>query len=114
MSEFSVVITTVDQSDLARKMADCLVESSLAACVQIHGPIFSVYRWQGQIQHSDEWVCWVKTRTDLAPALMELIKKIHGYEVPQIVSFPLQSAADSYAQWLRDVTLPLEESSHGH
>src|SRR5690606_16043695 len=55
-----VTTTTATDSD-ARALAQGLVEARLAACVQVVGPITSVYRWEGEVQVDDEWLCLAKT-----------------------------------------------------
>ncbi len=56
--------TTTGDHELAERIATELVDRRLAACVQITGPITSIYRWQGQIERAEEWLCVAKTTTD--------------------------------------------------
>jgi len=100
MSRYLQVITTTETNDDAEKIARLLVESRLAACVQIVGPIRSIYRWQGQVETSQEWQCWIKTRAERLEELQEAIRRAHPYQVPEILALPVESGSSSYLRWL--------------
>lgn len=97
------VITTVGASEDARRIAGALVERRLAACVQIVGPIESVYRWQGKVETAQEWQCWIKTRGDLYASVAEAIRELHPYELPEILTMPAE-ASKPYLEWLKRET----------
>ncbi len=105
MSPYIQVVTTTETHEDAEKIARTLVESRLAACVQIVGPIRSIYRWQGQIQTSQEWQCWAKTRSERWAEVEEAIRRLHPYEVPEILAVPVEAGSASYLKWL-DEQLP--------
>ena len=65
MSQPVQVVTTTEKEEDAARIARVLVESRLAACVQVLGPVTSTYRWKGAIETATEWQCWAKTRGDL-------------------------------------------------
>lgn len=98
-----VVTTTATQED-AQRIAQTLVESRLAACVQIVGPITSTYRWQGKIETGQEWQCVAKTRRDLYAQVEEAIRRAHPYEVPEILALPIVAESDDYGRWLEEQT----------
>jgi len=102
VDQFIQIITTTDDEGLARKIADSLVEKRLAACVQILGPITSVYRWKGKIETAREWQCLVKTSHDLYGAVEAAIKAVHPYETPEIIALPIIAGSRDYLKWLRD------------
>jgi len=102
VDQFIQIITTTDDEGLARKIADSLVEKRLAACVQILGPITSVYRWKGKIETAREWQCLVKTSLDRYGAVEAAIKAIHSYETPEIIALPITAGSREYLGWLRD------------
>ena len=72
MSEVIVVFITTANREEAARLADMLVGSRLAACVQILPEIESVYRWKGQVQREAEVLLLAKSTTifvsDLAMA----------------------------------------------
>jgi len=102
VDHFIQIITTTDDERLARRIADSLVDKRLAACVQILGPITSVYRWKGKMETAREWQCLVKTSHDRYGAVEATIKAIHSYETPEIIALPIAAGSREYLEWLRD------------
>ena len=100
MTEYVQVVTTTDSKNQAATMAQRLVESRLAACAQIIGPISSTYWWKGKIETDNEWMCIFKTRNDLYQDLERVIREIHPYEVPEIIAIPIVTASNAYLDWL--------------
>ena len=102
--EFIQVVTTTATTDDARRIAQALVEQRLAACVQIVGPVESIYRWLGKIETAAEWQCWIKTRAEHYAAVETAIRQLHTYNVPEILALPILAGHEPYLQWLRDET----------
>ena len=100
MSEFIQISTTTDTQAQATQIARSLVEKRLAACVQISGPLSSVYRWQGKIEQADEWRCSVKTRKAFFSAVEATILEIHSYDCPEILAVPILVGNSDYLDWL--------------
>ena len=98
----SLYITTKDE-DEARKIGRALVEEKLAACVNIH-PIQSIYRWEGVIEEEGETAMLIKTRAELADRVIERVKELHSYEVPCIVSLPIDKGNPDYLKWIEEST----------
>ena len=98
----SIYITARDEAE-ARKIGRMLVEEKLAACVNIH-PIQSIYRWHGKIEEEGEIAIWVKTRAELADRVIERVKELHSYEVPCIVSLPIEKGHPAFLQWIGEST----------
>lgn len=101
MTDLIEVTTTCACQATARQLADQLVQARLAACVQIIGPIESVYRWQGEIQRQAEWSCKIKACLSHAEQLIAFIAEHHPYEVPEILVHRVEAAHAAYAQWVR-------------
>ena len=99
---FIQVITTTAQREDAEKIAEVLVEKRLAACVQIIGPIRSIYRWKGNIEREKEWQCLIKTRRDLFDEVEQAIRAIHPYETPEIIALPIIKGSTDYLAWLQE------------
>jgi periplasmic divalent cation tolerance protein len=104
MEHFIQIVTTIDDEKLARGMAEALVEKQLAACVQVVGPVTSVYRWKDRIETAQEWQCLVKTRRDLYEAVEQAIKALHRYETPEIIALPIENGSAEYLGWIKDET----------
>ena len=104
--EFIQVATSVADHTAAERMATALVERRLAACVQILGPVQSVYRWQGQIERSEEWQLFIKTTESRYEAVEALICELHAYECPEIIAMPITDASMKYLRWINDAVDP--------
>jgi periplasmic divalent cation tolerance protein len=89
-------------ADEARRIARALVGERLAACVNVLGPVQSVYRWQGAIEEAEEVAAIFKARADKAEALTARIADLHSYDVPAVVVWPIESAWPAYADWVED------------
>ncbi len=104
------VLTTTASREDAERIARALVEGRLAACVQLVGPISSTYRWQGAIEISQEWLCLIKSRQDLYAELEAAVRRLHPYEVPEILAQPIVAGHPAYLAWL-DAQLKQPEAS---
>ena len=102
MSDIWQVSTTTGTREIAERIAAELVDLRLAACVQISGPITSTYRWQGQIENAEEWLCTAKTSRQHLPAIQELLKRLHPYELPELVATPIVGGSEAYLKWLEE------------
>lgn len=100
MTEYLQVTTTTETKEDAQKIAHSIVEKRLAGCVQVIGPITSVYRWKNKIEEANEWLCIMKSRQSLYAELEKTIQKIHPYEVPEIISVPIGGGSMRYLEWL--------------
>jgi periplasmic divalent cation tolerance protein len=104
MTDFIQVATTTSSRDEAEHIARRLVESHLAACAHISQPITSIYRWQGNLEHSQEWVCTLKTRASRFAEVAQAIRTNHSYQCPEIVATPIVDASADYLAWLEKET----------
>lgn len=104
MSDFLQVVSTTDKREEAEHLAHILVEEKLAACVQILGPMTSVYRWQGSVERAEEWLCLCKTTRACYPALEEKLRALHSYETPEIIALPITEGSRGYLEWLESCT----------
>ena len=95
-----VVITTTETVAQAEKIAQALVESELAACVQILPPMTSVYRWQGQIEKATEHLLFIKTLRTSYAQVEATIKAHHPYQTPEVIALPIEAGAADYLTWL--------------
>ncbi|HEY8106630.1 MAG TPA: divalent-cation tolerance protein CutA [Gemmatimonadales bacterium] len=96
------VTTAVDSREAAERLGALLVEARLAACAQITGPIVSIYRWQGRVEHATEWLCLLKTTVSRMPDLEARIRAEHSYQVPEIVAVPIVAGDPAYLAWIED------------
>jgi periplasmic divalent cation tolerance protein len=100
MADHLQVQTTAGSAEEAERIAAALVERRLAACVQTLGPIASRYRWRGEIETAEEWLCLAKTEAARYPELEAAIRELHSYEEPEIVATPIVAGSSGYLAWL--------------
>jgi periplasmic divalent cation tolerance protein len=98
-----VVQTTVSGYGEAQRLSMAMVKSRLAACVHV-SRIRSVYRWKGRVESAGEYLLAAKTRVSLAGRLGALIKKLHKYELPELVVTRLDGGSDEYLNWAAEET----------
>ena len=102
ISHAIVVFMTAPTLEEARMLAEKLVETQLAACVQILPEMESVYRWQGKVERQPEHLLLAKTTADRFAELEREVRALHSYDTPEIVSFPLTDGSSDYLQWLQE------------
>lgn len=95
-----VVIMTAASDEEANRIAELLVSTRLAACVQILPGIESIYRWQGNIERSAEVLLLAKTTATKFNELEREVRAIHSYETPEIVALPITASSEPYLRWL--------------
>lgn len=100
----SIVLVTAANEEQAADLARHLLDEQLAACVNIVGPVRSLYRWAGAVQDEREWQLLIKTRRALFPAVAAAIQARHSYENPEIVALSVEAAAEAYGRWVSEST----------
>lgn len=100
--EIFLVYTTVADEEEAEKIASLIIEKNLSPCVQYH-PIKSIYVWQGAVEHSNEYVLSIKTSGSKLQELVEFIKSVHSYQVPEIISYKLDFVEENYKEWFNQI-----------
>lgn len=85
----------------AEKIATHLLEKRLCACVNIIDKVQSLYWWEGKIEKTEEVLLMVKTLKDKAEALVEEVKKIHPYEVPEVIFTKVKGGNPDYLNWVK-------------
>lgn len=83
-------------------MARDLVESKLAACVNVLPSVQSIYRWQGEVETAQEILLLIKTTSDRFPELQRRIIHLHSYETPEIIALPVSMVSDKYLAWIQE------------
>jgi periplasmic divalent cation tolerance protein len=102
--EFVVVLSTLPSGVDAAAFARTLVGERLAACVNIHQEMTSIYRWEGEISVDSERQVVIKTtRAQVAP-LWERLRELHPYDIPEFVVLPIIDGSDAYLRWIGDST----------
>jgi periplasmic divalent cation tolerance protein len=102
MTDKRIVLSTAGSEDEARKIAHHLVEQKLAACVNIIPRIESLYRWQGKVESSREWLLLIKTTAQQFPSVREAIAELHSYKVPECIAITIEDGSPNYLAWLAE------------
>ena len=100
----ALVITTVETAEHAEQISRPLVDQSLAACVQIDGPIISHYRWAGKVEQTSEFRLMIKSSHSAWPRLKEKLAKLHPYDEPEIIMLSIADVTNGYRDWVIDQT----------
>jgi periplasmic divalent cation tolerance protein len=101
MGVISVYAVFADASE-AERIGRLIVEERLAACVNILGPIQSIYRWKGTIENTNEVAAIFKTSDGRADELIARISGLHSYDVPCVATWPIERIAAPYAKWVEE------------
>jgi periplasmic divalent cation tolerance protein len=104
MSNYLQVTTTTSSKTDAEQVARALVTKRLAACVQIVGPVTSVYWWEDEVETAEEWLCFIKSKQDHYPQLEVAIQQIHPYDTPEIIATPITLGSRDYLRWIDEET----------
>ncbi len=102
MSEKKIVMSTAGSREEAQRIARALVERRLAACVNVTGPIESVYWWKEAVESAQEWLLIVKTAADRFAEVRDTISELHSYELPECIQLPIETGSEAYLQWIDD------------
>jgi periplasmic divalent cation tolerance protein len=102
MDETLVCFCTCPSPAVAETLAVGLVETGLAACVNLLPGVRSIYRWQGKVEAADEVMLWAKTSRRHYPALERQLRAAHPYELPEIIAVSITTGSDAYLQWIKD------------
>lgn len=98
--DYVIVLITTKSKQEAEKIAQQLLGKQLVACANIIGPVFSFFRWSGNIEKTEEYIALMKSRKDLFKKLEKNVKALHSYEVPEIVAIPIVEGSKPYMVWL--------------
>jgi periplasmic divalent cation tolerance protein len=100
VADAKIVLTSLTTLEKAEQLASALVERRLAACVNIIGPIRSVYRWKEAIEREQEYLLFIKTTAERLADLATAFAELHPYELPERVELTIDGGSEHYLQWL--------------
>ena len=103
MTDYIVVYVTAPPGE-APQMARTLVEERLVACVNIVQGLRSIYWWQGKVEDEPEVLCIMKTRSNLFESLRDRVRKLHSYEVAEVIALPIVAGNLPYLDWIKENT----------
>lgn len=101
-----LILTTVADFEVGKKIAEALVNEHLAACVNILPQVDSIYPWKGKICNDKEHILFIKTIEPIIKKVFERIAQLHPYEVPELVALKIDAIGDSYLTWMQNWIVP--------
>lgn len=99
-----MVLVTAASERQAGRIGRALVGAGLAACVNIVPGIRSIFRWEGKVSEERETLLIVKSRADLFDRLATEVRRLHSYQVPEVIAFPIAKGVADYLNWIRQST----------
>ncbi len=103
-TKYITILVTTPDNTTAERIAYQLLEKKLAACINIVPNLTSIYKWMGKIETSQETLMIIKTKTELFEEIKKEIRRIHPYQVPEIISIPIQDGNKEYLKWIEEET----------
>ena len=103
MEEIIVLVTAGSEVE-ATSIARALVEKKLVACVNILPGVRSIFQWEGKVTEEYEYLLVVKTVNQAFEHVVEAVKSLHSYRVPEIIALSIQQGLPEYLHWVREAT----------
>ncbi len=103
-TDYVLVMTTLPADADAATFAHTLVETRLAACVNLLPGMESIYRWEGKVEQERERQLVIKTTRARVVALRERVRELHPYDVPEFIVLPIVDGHDAYLRWVGEST----------
>ncbi|RLE79518.1 MAG: divalent-cation tolerance protein CutA [Thermoprotei archaeon] len=100
LGTYTVILITVPTREEALKISRDLLEKKLIACINILDNVHSLYWWKGKIEEGKELLLVIKTRLDLFEKVLESVKRLHSYEVPEVIALPIIAGNRDYLKWI--------------
>ncbi len=98
-----VIFITTSTEEEARRLAALLLEQRKAACINIVPKVGSFFWWQGKVDSARESLLIIKTRASLLRQIIDLVKQVHSYKVPEIIAIPVIGGNEDYLEWINAV-----------
>ncbi len=99
-----IVFITASSDEEAKTISRYLVDEKLVACCNLISPIQSLFFWDGKVCNEQEVLLIAKTKRSRFARLVQDVKKLHSYDVPEIIALPIIEGSDDYLQWINDET----------
>jgi periplasmic divalent cation tolerance protein len=107
MTDKIVVLVTCGSAKEARRIARAVVQQRMAACANIVAtPVQSVYRWKGRVESAEEFLLVIKTTQGRFAELKAAVKRLHSYDVPEIIALPIAAGGTNYLNWISESVKP--------
>ena len=112
-ADIRVALMTAPSIDVAERIVRALVESGVVACGNIVPGVTSIYRWRGAVEQESEVVVLFKTVAGRTLELVERVRALHPYDVPELLVLGVEAGNASYIDWVRESSAGLQRESDG-
>jgi len=100
VSTLCIALTTTERKEDAEAIARQLIDQNLVACVQIDGPITSIFRWEGKVNSAEEYLIMVTVPTEKATEVEAFVKSLHPYDTPEWIVIEVDKVSSGYLNWV--------------
>ena len=100
-TNYVIILVTTSSKQEAEKISKHLLEDRLIACANIVGPVTSIYQWSERIEKAEEFLMIMKSGKHLLAKVTDVVKTMHSYEAPEILSIPVEEGSKTYLDWLK-------------
>lgn len=100
MADCWIALTTLSNREQAGQLAEALVAERLAACVNVLGPVASIYRWEGRVARDEEVLLLIKTTEAGVAPLKTRVLELHPYDTPEFLAFEVGAGSSGYLDWV--------------
>ena len=100
-TNYVIILVTTSSKQEAERIAQHLLEDRLIACANIVGPVTSIYQWSERIEKAEEFLMIMKSGKHLLAKVTDVVKTMHSYAVPEILSIPVEEGSKTYLDWLQ-------------
>jgi periplasmic divalent cation tolerance protein len=97
-----VLLITTDSRDQADIIARSLLDARKVACVNIVPQVDSLFWWEGKVDSARECLLIAKTKPSVLDEVITLVKRIHSYDVPEIIALPILGGNEDYLKWVKE------------
>lgn len=101
-SRTRLILSTIDSADAANELAHKLLDDRLVACVNVHGPATSIYRWEGELVEDEEWTIVAKSRREREDDVVNFIEDHHPYDCPEVLVVEATKGSGDYEDWVQE------------
>jgi len=105
-NEYIVILVTAKDKQEAEKITQALLDKHLIACGNIVNPVTSFFYWMGKVDRAEECLVVMKSRMDLFGEVAEHVRRLHSYEVPEVLALPIVEGSRAYFDWMSVVLKP--------
>ncbi len=101
--KFITILMTAPSKKEAQRIIAALIAKRLVACANLLNGVDSTFIWKGKIDKAKEVLVIFKTRKNLFKKVAAQIRRLHSYEVPEIIALPIVDGNKEYLGWFDEV-----------